>query len=123
MSTSFGDLHDPGPPLALLVLDALADGSETLETMRDDGEVPPYGLAAHDRQEVLDTIRSLLQEGSIVASEVGETDEGPRLVRVAAPASDDESLGGYWFEWTAAGERVWRDGAPLLDAYWDARAT
>jgi hypothetical protein len=41
------------------------------------------------------------------------------LVPVSAPATDDASLRRYWFRWTADGERMWREGRELLDAYWD----
>jgi hypothetical protein len=103
------------PALSLMVLDGL-DDIESVESLRGHGEVAPYGLALVDEQEVIDALRTLLLDGLVEAWEEGDG----RLVRAPQPATDDASLRGYWFQWTAAGERVWRGGRELLDVYWDA---
>jgi hypothetical protein len=104
------------PPLPLMVLDGLADDFESMESLRDHGEVAPYGLALIDETEVVAAVRELLQQGLIEAwCASGEPVE---LVPVSAPASDDASLRSYWFRWTALGERVWREGHDVLDAYY-----
>jgi hypothetical protein len=106
------------PPLPLMVLDGLADDIENVESLRDHGQVAPYGLALVEEQEVVDALRNLLNEGLVEAWELAE----PELELVPAndPSSDDATLRQYWFRWTAAGERAWREGRRVLDAYWDA---
>lgn len=104
------------PPLGLMVLDALVDGHETVATMRDHGEVAPYGLALVDEADVIAALGVLLDEGLVEASEAFP--EG--LVLVAAPCRDPGSLGRYWFAPTQPGWQVWRDGNDLLDSYWAA---
>jgi hypothetical protein len=106
------------PPLALMVLDGLADDIESVGSLRDHGEVPPYGLALVDEQEVVDALRSLLSDGLIEAWHISE----PKLQLVPCPAPliDDGSLRRYWFRWTPTGEQVWREGHGVLEAYWDA---
>jgi hypothetical protein len=42
-----------------------------------------------------------------------------QLVPKRTPATDDASLRAYWFGWTAEGERVWREGRAVLDAYYE----
>jgi hypothetical protein len=106
------------PPVPLMVLDGLADDIENVESLRDHGEVTPYGLALVEEQEVVAALRNLLKEGLVEALQLAE----PELELVPAndPSSDDASLRQYWFRWTAAGERAWREGRRVLDAYWDA---
>jgi len=106
------------PPLRLMVLDGLADDLESVESLRDHGEVPPHGLALVREGEVIAALRELLAEGLVEATEPA----GPRgeLVPCREPETDDERMRRYWFRWTPTGERVWRDGHASLDAYWDA---
>jgi hypothetical protein len=106
------------PPLSLLVLDGLADDLESVETLRNHGDVAPHGLALVDEQDVVESVRRLLEDGLIAAYDSDESAGG--LVPVAQPSTDDPSLRRYWFKWTPAGERVWRKGADVLDAYWEA---
>jgi hypothetical protein len=105
------------PPLSLLVLDGLADDLESLGTLRDHGEVEPYGLALFDEPAVLGALRELLSEGLVEAWEVSGAPV--RLVRCPAPSDDDPSLRRYWFKWTPEGERAWRQGQSALDAYYE----
>jgi hypothetical protein len=99
-----------------MVLDALADDWESIESMRDHGEVAPYGLALVDDTLVVDAVRSLLRDGLIEAAE-----EGPGgLVSVLAPRTAQATLRRYWFRPTDAGKRVWGQGHDVLDAYWEA---
>ena len=106
------------PPLTLMVLDGLADDLESVGTLRDHGEVAPYRLALVDEQDVVDALRELLVGGFVEALELAEPNL--ELVPAAAPQIDDASLRRYWFRSTEAGERAWRDGHQVLDAYWDA---
>ena len=55
------------PPVPLMVLDGLADDFESVETLRNHGEVDPYGLALVDEQEVVDALQTLLADGLIEA--------------------------------------------------------
>jgi hypothetical protein len=106
------------PSLPLMVLDGLADDIESVGSLRDHGEVAPYGLALVDEQDVVEALRGLLNDGLVEAWELAE----PHLALVPAqnPSSDDTSLRRYWFRWTPRGERLWREGQDALDAYWDA---
>lgn len=83
------------------------------------GEVAPHGLALVDEQVVVDALRELLSNGLVEAWEVPEPNL--ELVQVGHPMTDDDALRRYWFRWTPAGERAWREGQSSLDAYWDAR--
>lgn len=104
------------PPLSLMVLDGLADDMESVESLRDHGEVAPYGLALVREAEVVAAVRELLKGGLIEAWRVSS--DPVELVPAASPATDDASLRAYWFRWTPDGERVWREGHDLLDAYY-----
>jgi hypothetical protein len=105
------------PPLTLMVLDALADDWESIESMRDHGEAAPYGLALVDEVLVIDAARSLMSDRLVEVREAGASLE---LVPVPAPRTDEASLRRYWFRPTDAGKRIWREGHDVLDAYWDA---
>jgi|SRR5215207_5712552 len=107
------------PPLPLMVLDGLADGIETVGSLRDHGEVAPDGLALVDEQDILDALRVLLADGLVQACQLNEPSF--KLVPLLRPSTDDASLLRYWFQWTPAGERVWREGHEVLEAYWDAQ--
>ena len=106
------------PPLTLMVLDGLADDLESIETLRDHGEVAPFGLALVNEQDIVEAVRRLLEDGLVEAWEVAEPHL--RLVPASNPLTDDASLHEYWFRWTPAGERVWREGRHQLDTYWGA---
>jgi hypothetical protein len=106
------------PPLTLMILDGLADDLESVGTLRDHGEVAPYGLALVSEQQVVDALRELLVGGLVEAWELAEPKMN--LVPAAAPQTDDVSLRRYWFRWTADGKQAWNDGRGMLDAFWDA---
>lgn len=106
------------PPLTLLVLDGLADDFESVENLRNHGEVSPYGLALVEESEVVAAVRTLLEDGLIEAFEAAG--DPVELVPKSTPASDDDSLRAYWFRWTARGEQLWREGHGVLDAYYNA---
>ena len=110
------DLEVETPPLTLLVLHGLADDFESVESLRNNGEVAPYGLALTAEPEVLAAVRTLLEEKLIEAWE--ESGDPVELVPTPRPAKDDASIRAYWFRWTADGERVWREGHEILDAYY-----
>ena len=99
-------------------LDGLADDFESVEDLRNHGEVLPYGLALVEESEVVATVRTLLDDGLIEAFEAAG--DPVELVPNSMPARDDDSLRAYWFRWTAGGEQVWREGRGVLDAYYDA---
>jgi hypothetical protein len=101
-----------------MVLDALADDWESIESMRDHGEVAPYGLALVDEGLIVNAVRSLVSDGLIEVAEVAE--DPVELVPVLTPRTDDASLHRCWFRPTEAGWRVWRERHDILDAYWDA---
>src|SRR3954470_25046197 len=100
------------PPVPLMVLDGLADDLESVETLRDHGEVAPYGLALVDERDVVDAVRALIEQGLIVAYDEDHARRG--LVPVGKPSTDDRSLRRYWFEWTPAGKRAWSEGKDRL---------
>jgi hypothetical protein len=50
------------PPVPVMVLDSLADDAETVCTMRNCGEMAPYGVALVGESHLLDAIRSLLED-------------------------------------------------------------
>ena len=106
------------PPLTLLVLDALADDWESVESMRNHGEVAPDGLALVDEQLIVEAVRSLIDDGLVAVAQTAK--HRPELIPVRAPRTDDASLRRYWFRPTEAGDAVWRDGHDVLHAYWDA---
>lgn len=106
------------PQLTLMVLDGLADDIESVGSLREHGEVAPYGLALVDEQDVVDALRALLDEGLAQAWEL--TEPAFELAPASHPSTDDASLRRYWFRWTPAGERVWREGREVLHTYWDA---
>ncbi len=105
------------PPLTLLILDGLADDFESVESLRDHGEVAPYGLALVDELEVIAAVRTLLEERLIEAWEAAG--DPVELVPTLHPSLDNASLGAYWYRWTPDGERVWRESRATLDAYYD----
>ncbi len=100
-----------------MVLDGLADDIESLETLRDQGEAAPCGLALVGEQEVVNALRELLVGGLVEAWELAEPKV--HLVLTTDPRTD-ASLRRYWFKWTPDGERAWREGREELDTYWDA---
>lgn len=104
--------------MPLMVLDGLADDIESVGSLRDHGEVAPYGLALVDEQVVVEALTSRLTGGFIEAWHLSEPQL--ELVPCPAPLTDDASLRRYWFRWTPAGERVWREGRAVLDSYWSA---
>lgn len=109
------------PPLILLVLEALADDDETIHTLRDCGNVPPYGLALVGEQHILNALRAGLADGLISVS--GEftapVNGGLAGKGVAEPGTDDASLRRYWFALTAAGEDALAQAGEALARYWE----
>ena len=106
------------PPLPLLVLDGLADDLESVGSLRDHGEVAPYGLALVDEHDVVDTLRSLLAVGLIQAWRLSEPPL--KLVSCPMPLTMTQASGA-----TGSGGRrrvsaVWREAHDVLDTYWHA---
>ena len=83
------------PPLTLMVLDALADDRESIESMRDHGEVASYGLALVDKGLIVDAVRSLISDRLIEVADVAE--DPVELVPVLPARTDDASLHRYSF--------------------------
>ena len=112
------------PPLDLVVLDSLADGDETLYTLRDCGETAPNGLALVGEEYILVALRELLGRGLIaVTGELREQPSGDlKEEQVLEPATDDGSLRRYWFGLTADGDAVRQAAVEVLDAYYDRPA-
>ena len=110
------------PPLPLMVLDSLADAPESVYTMRNCGEMAPYGLALVGEAHLLDAVRSLLSNRLIeVESEyviVGDRLSARRLP--GDPGTTDGDLQRYWFRMTAAGETTWEAAGEVLTRYADS---
>src|SRR3954453_5089197 len=105
------------PPTWLMVLDGISGDFESVASLRERGGTPRHGLTRVAEHEVIDALRSLLDNGFVDAWErVGEPVE---LVRNESPGDDDASLRSSWFTWTPDGERAWQEGRELLDAYDD----
>ena len=106
------------PPLTAMVLDALMDDAETLDTMRDCGNAPPSGLALVGENHLLDALRSLIADGLVEVDELVRDPSGVIAGRaVLSPRDDRASLRRYWFNPTPAGRAVWRGAEAELDAY------
>jgi hypothetical protein len=104
-----------------MVLDSLADASETIYTMRSCGEMAPYGLALVGEAHLLDALRSLLTDRLVEAESehvVADDRVGERPL-AGKPATEDSDLRRYWFRMTPAGLKAWKDAADVLDVYWD----
>jgi hypothetical protein len=54
-------------PLRLMILDGLADDFESVESLRDHGEVAQSGLALIDERDAVDALRRLLEDELIEA--------------------------------------------------------
>lgn len=115
-------VDQPAPadmPFRLEVLGVLADGAESVYTMRNCGDMKPYGLALVGENALLSILRDLLGEGLIeVESEYVIVDgqlieRAPRL----PPATSAEDLQRYWFVMTRAGWGVWEAGGDQVRAY------
>ncbi len=112
------------PPLPLMVLDALADDSENIYSMRNCGDMAADGLALVGDAHVLDALRSLLADGLIevdyehvvVAGRVGTRP------LVGEPRTTDDDLRRYWFHMTPTGRTTWDAAADVLEAYGDAHS-
>lgn len=106
-------------PLRLEVLGALADDAETVYTMRNCGEMKPYGLALVGENALFSTLRDLLSEGLIeVESEYVIVDD--QLIERQPhepPATSDNDLKRYWFVMTKAGWAEWESGADEINSY------
>lgn len=114
----------PEAPVRLLILEGLQQEIESVETLRDHGEVAPYGLALLDEHELIECIRALLHEGLIEAWE--ERLPGAALERVEPTtpvAIDEPTLRRCWFKLAPAGQAAYRAGKPELATYWDAHPT
>ena len=109
------------PPLGLMILDSLADDTETVYTMRDCGEMKPSGLALVGETALLGALRSLITDGLIaVESEyvvIGE--ETVHREVSGTPATSDDDLRRYWFVMTRDGWHTFEAASNVLDAYWD----
>lgn len=94
--------------LKLVTLSALIDDAETVESIRNHGEVPPYVLALVPEAEVLHALTSPLREGLI---EAFLTDRmGAAVMPVTSPQYDDATFRTYWFLPTQSGwRRLWRN--------------
>lgn len=110
------------PPAALMILDSLADDAETIYTMRNCGDMAPYGVALIGESHLLESIRSLLHDGQIEVHQEHTVINGRLLVRPprGEVATTDDDLRRFWFRMTPAGEATWQQASDVLDAYRDA---
>src|SRR3954447_15710062 len=91
------------PPLRLVMLDVLADGPETIYSIRNCGEMVPDGLALVGEAHLLDALRSLMDEDLIEIEAEYVVSDGRIVARrvVGEPGVADEDLRRYWFCMTA----------------------
>jgi hypothetical protein len=110
------------PSLRLMILDALADGAETIYTMRHIGGTEPgLGLEIVGEAHILDALRSLIADGLIeVDAEYIVVCDRLYSRRPDHPETSDDDLRRYWFRPTPAGTAVWEAGSDELDTYWDS---
>lgn len=113
----------PDMPLALAVLDSLADDCESIYTMRVHSKGwEPDGLELVGENFLLAAIRALMSEG-LIEVESEYVVEGDQLIfrePPGAPGTADDDLKRYWFVMTRAGWAAWEAGAPELDSYLEA---
>jgi hypothetical protein len=107
------------PPVPLMILDSLADDVETIYTMRNCGDMAPYGVALIGESHLLDAIRSLLSEGQIEVHLEHVVIDGRLHVRQPKGdvATTDDDLRRFWFRMTPAGEATRQQACDVLDAY------
>jgi hypothetical protein len=111
------------PPLFVMVLDALADDAETIYTMRNCGDMEPYGIALVGEDHLRRTLRALLRAGLIEIEEETLALDDHHLVQRRPPGpapTTDADLRRYWYVMTPAGWKAWQAGRPERDAYWDS---
>lgn len=110
------------PALTLMVLDALGDGSETIYSMRNCGDMAPFGVALVGESHLLDALRSALGEGLIEVEVEHVVVDGRLLARppVRAPGTADEDLRRYWFCMTPAGWARREAASEVLNRYRDS---
>lgn len=110
-------VDQPAPtdmPLRLEVLGALADDAETVYTMRNCGNMKPYGLALVGENALLSKLRDLVDDGLIEAeSEYLIVDDKLIEREPDLPlATSDDDLKRYWLVMTRAG---WPSGKQALN--------
>ncbi len=109
--------------MELLVLEGLMDGLESVETLRDHGDVAPDGLALIPEGDLLAAVETLLAQGLVEGFREVAAPKGVVLRGPVAPTQDAPALHRLWLRNTAEGERAWRQGEDELDAYWAANPT
>lgn len=105
-------------PLRLIVLESLADGAETLVTMRNYGAGEPSGLALVGEDHITAELRSLMSDGLVEAvpdASVRHLYAGEHLPHT------DNALRHFWFSLTRLGRLALDEGDAALEAYWDTR--
>jgi hypothetical protein len=109
------------PPLPLMVLDSLADDSESIYSMRNCGQMDAYGVALVGESHLLDALRSLISDGLVEVEAEHVVIDGRLFTRPLdqAPGTTDDDLRRYWFRMTPAGEASWRAAAEILESYVD----
>jgi hypothetical protein len=115
-------VDQPAPtdmPLRLEVLGALGDDAETIYTMRNCGDMKPYGLALVGENVLLSMLRALVDEGLIeVESEYVIVDDKLIEREPHSPlVTADDDLKRCWFVMTRAGWAAWEAGADQISAY------
>jgi hypothetical protein len=115
-------VDQPAPtdmPLRLEMLGALANDAETVYTMRNCGNVQPYGLALVGENVLLSMLRELIDDGLIEAeSEYLNVDDELIEREPDLPlATSDNDLKRYWLVMTRAGWDEWEAGADQISAY------
>jgi hypothetical protein len=110
------------PPLTLMVLETLAEDAETIYTMRNCGDMAPFGLALVGEAHIRDTLRTLLADGLVEIESEYVIVDGRVYAQavVGQPEVSDGALQRYWFQPTPAGIDALETAYDELAAYWDA---
>lgn len=104
----------PSSPIEVLVLDALQDDAEQLPSiMRMLGEWRDRVDDGFVQADVLDALRRLLTDGSVVALE--EAIDMSELMLCAHTTLLDSDLATYWYKPTPAGQAKWDSWQRAVD--------
>jgi hypothetical protein len=100
--------------LDLVILSSLLDDIESLESMRNTGEDPPYGLALVDEHRVADEVRRLLKAGLVEALVPNTLRNRYEVVDLKERSPTD--LNDCWFRPTFRGwQRLWNHHDAVLE--------
>jgi hypothetical protein len=105
--------------LRMVILDALVDDFEDLSSIMQSAAIwREYWPRDFTEQEVIATLKTLLEAQLIEAYAEAPSSTGPELIRVEVPQAHEDAIRHYWFLPTKAGRDTWQqwDAPPLTDA-------